>query len=162
MFLSNHKLQHLLLKGKEIEMCRLLAIPRDILPILLKKFTEIISSPDPGGINETKEDWNPSRRASPTHLTKLLNYMAILCLFVEENWQVDVFYLKDDLGLQTREYDQPPPPSPLLSYMANTSIQKGLFKFSRMLGAEAKNSPIFKRRHWASPAHRPSCIRSLR
>ena len=109
MFLNNHKLQHLLLKGKEAEMCRLLAIPRDLLQMLLKKYTETISGPDPVGVNGTKEDWNPSRRASPANKTKLLNYMAILCLFVEENWQVDVFYLKDDLGLLTREYAQPRP-----------------------------------------------------
>ena len=105
MFLSNRgKSEKLLLHGKEAEISHLLAIPQDILSMLLKRYTESIGGSGSAGANETKEDWNPSRRAGPSQLVKLLNYMAILCLFVEENWQVDVFYLKDDLGLQTREY----------------------------------------------------------
>ena len=106
-FNDKRKSEKLLLHGKETEIGRLLAIPQDILSMLLKRYTETIGGPGSAGASGTKEDWNPSRRAGPGQLVKLLNYMAILCLFVEENWQVDVFYLKDDLGLQTREYAQP-------------------------------------------------------
>ena len=109
MFLSNRDSRKLLEFGKEHEIQRRLHIKDDLSMILLKKYTETVGGPSAPGVNEDKEDFRPRRRASPQNLTKLLNYMAILCLFVEENWQVDVFHLKDDLGLQTREYVLHPP-----------------------------------------------------
>ncbi|KAF8430351.1 RNA polymerase I associated factor, A49-like protein [Tirmania nivea] len=102
MFFTSRDSRNLLLFGKEIEMRHKLNISGDLLTILLKRYTETVGGPSAPGVSEDKGDLRPRRRASPVQLAKLLNYMAILCLFVEENWQVDVFYLKDDLGLQTR------------------------------------------------------------
>lgn len=102
MFLTSRDSRNLLLFGKEIVIRHKLKISAELLTILLKKYTETVGGPSAPGVSEDKEDLRPRRRASPVQLAKLLNYMAILCLFAEENWQVDVFYLKDDLGLQTR------------------------------------------------------------
>lgn len=115
MFLTHKDSRVLLEFGKEDEIRRRLHINSELLTILLKKYTETIGGPSAPGVNEDKEDFIPRRRASPHNLARLLNYMAILCLFVEENWQVDVFYLKDDLGLQTREYVSHP--NPLLPHI---------------------------------------------
>lgn len=57
-------------------------------------------------------------------MAKLLNYMVILCLMVEDNFQVDVYYLKDDLGIQTKEYiphlsPGPPGPHPLTTILSS-------------------------------------------
>lgn len=103
-FLNSRDSERLLLFGKEIEIRKRLGISGDLMAILFKKYTETVGGPGAPGVSEDKEDLRPRRRASPMHLAKLLNYMAIMCLFVEENWQVDVFYLKNDLGLQTKQY----------------------------------------------------------
>ena len=73
----------------------------ELCSILLKKFTETVGGSS--GPQDEKVDLKPRMKATPTSLTKLLNYLAILALMAEENFQVDVFYLKDDLGLQSKE-----------------------------------------------------------
>lgn len=107
-FLSTRESERLLRYGIENEIRRHLHINGDFLCILLHKFTETVGGPTASQAgDEGKVDLRPHRRVSPAHRTKLLNYMAICCLFVEENFQVDLFYLKDDLGLQMREYAAP-------------------------------------------------------
>ncbi|KAF8468838.1 RNA polymerase I associated factor, A49-like protein [Kalaharituber pfeilii] len=106
-FLTNRaESERLLLTGKEIEIRHRLNISSDLLSILLKKYTETVGGPTKEVLDDVeggKELGRPRRKSSPALLTKLLNWIVIICLFVEENFQVDVFYLKDDLGLQTRD-----------------------------------------------------------
>lgn len=156
MFLTSRDSRNLLLFGKEIEIRHKLKISGDLLTILLKKYTETVGGPGAPGVSEDKEDLRPRRRASPVQLAKLLNYMAILCLFAEENWQVDVFYLKDDLGLQTRAYAYHPS---ILSCViqANISGESVFFKFFRTLGVRSEKFLRFKRRHSEYQSRRLKC-----
>ena len=142
MFLTNQDSRNLLLFGKETEIRHRLKISSDLLTILLKKYTETVGGPSAPGASEDKEDLRPRRRASPVQLAKLLNYMAILCLFAEENWQVDVFYLKDDLGLQTKAYTYLP--SILLCVMhANTLGWISVLQIFQNVGCKKREvSPI--------------------
>ena len=105
-YLTSRSSERALQRGNEKDIRQHLGISSDLLTILLAKYTEEIGGPDragrPGG--EEKE-FTPrvSRKASPMLLARLLNYLAIMCLMVEDHFQVDVYYLKGDLGLQLTE-----------------------------------------------------------
>lgn len=62
-----------------------------------KRFAEKTSSGEGGG-----DRW----AVSPSLANKLLYYMAVLCLMVD-HYDVDLYDLKMDLGLQTKEYVVP-------------------------------------------------------
>lgn len=72
-----------------------LGVDQVVVEGLYGKFAEKTAS---GGVGGGGERWG----VSPALANKVLYYLAVACLVVDR-WEVDLFELKADLGLQTKE-----------------------------------------------------------